>query len=98
MYSIYLKTGYCVHLFKDGVNKLGAPSPQVNKFYTGALNICGPSIRNVFYATNLAPTDSEVASRFLENLCTLDLRTLPKIRHDPYGWREVTRGKAVVTH
>jgi hypothetical protein len=52
----------------------------------------------VFYVTNLAPTDFEVASRFLENLCTLDLRTISEIRHDLYGWREITRGKAVVTH
>ena len=29
-------------------------------------------------------------------MCTLDLRTLSEIRHD--RWREITRGKAVVTH
>ena len=47
----------------------------------------------MFCVTNLAPTDFEVASSCLEKLCTLGLRMLSKIRHDPYGWRDIARGK-----
>ena len=50
-----------------------ARSPRRQDFYAVAPNICGSSVWNLHHVTNLAPGNFEVASRFLENLCTSGL-------------------------